>query len=148
MNWEATIWLVLTVILLIVEAVCPYHLVCIWFAVGSAVAMITALFGVPVWVQGLVFLVVSCGLLAAMMPWVKKVLNPKIEKTNVDSVIGSRGYVTESIDNLRSAGQVKLGGMVWTARSRDGQTIEEGRLVQVERIEGVKVFVYPVQEEE
>ena len=40
---------------------------------------------------------------------------------------------------------MKLGAMVWTARSSSGETIPEGTLVKVDRIEGVKVFVTAVE---
>lgn len=147
MNWAATIWMVLMVILLIVEGSCPFHLVSIWFAIGALVAGIAALLDGALWLQITLFLVVSCALLAAMLPLVKKYVTPKIVKTNVDSVIGSQGYVTEEIDNLAATGQVKLGGMFWTARSADESKIEAGTLVQVQKIEGVKAFVSPVKEE-
>lgn len=148
MNWAATVWMVLMVILLIVEGACPFHLVSIWFAVGALVAGIVALMNGALWLQITLFLVVSCGLLVATLPLVKKYLTPKIVKTNVDSIIGSQGYVTENVDNISATGQVKLGGMYWTARSEDGTPIEAGTLVQVERIEGVKAFVTPVKAEE
>lgn len=147
MNWYAIVWMVLMVGFLIVEGACPFHLVSIWFAIGSLVAGITALCNGAVWLQITLFLVVSCGLLVATLPLVKKFITPKIVKTNVDSVIGTEGYVTEKIDNLSATGQVKLGGMFWTARSEDGKAIEAGTLIRVERIEGVKVFVSPVKEE-
>ena len=54
-------------------------------------------------------------------------------------------YVTADIDNLTAAGQVKLGSMEWAARSTSGQPIPEGTLVKADRIEGVKVFVSPVE---
>lgn len=146
MNWEATVWLGLTLAFLIVEGVCAFHLVSIWFAAGSLIAMVTALLGGPLWLQGVLFLTVSCALLALMIPLVKKLLRPKLENTNVDAIIGSQGYVTDAIDNLDAVGQVKLGGMYWTARSDDGKPIDKGTLVQVCRIEGVKVFVTPVRE--
>ena len=146
MNWAATVWMVLMVILLIVEGACPFHLVSIWFAIGALVAGIVALMNGAIWLQITLFLVVSCGLLVAMLPLVKKFVAPKIVKTNVESVIGTQGYVTETVDNISATGQVKLGGMYWTARSEDGALIEAGTLVQVERIEGVKVFVKPVKE--
>ncbi len=138
------IWLGLMVAFLIMEASCPIHLVSIWFSVGSLVACITAALNGPLWLQITLFLVVSAGLLAALWPITKKVLKPKITKTNVDSVIGSEGYVTQDIDNLNALGQVKLGGMEWSARSENHQKIPAGTLVRVERIEGVKVFVTPV----
>lgn len=147
MNEAAILWLVAMIVLIIVEAACPFHLVSVWFAVGALAAMVVALLNGAVWLQAVVFLVVSCGLLAAMLPLVRKFITPKIVKTNVDSVVGSRGYVTADIDNVSATGQVKLGGMEWTARSESGEIIPAGTLVQVERIEGVKVFVKPVKTE-
>ena len=148
MNWAATLWMVLMVILLIAEGVCPFHLVTIWFAIGALVAGIAAMLHAALWLQVTLFFVISCGLLLAMLPLVKKFIKPNIVKTNVDSVIGTQGYVTEAVDNLTAVGQVKLGGMYWTARSTDNTPIEAGTLVQVDRIEGVKVFVTPVKVEE
>lgn len=144
MNWAAIIWLSLMVVFLIVEAVCALHLVSIWFAVGSLAAAIAALLSASVWLQVVLFLVVSCVILALMWPFVQKFLNPGLQKTNLDSVIGSEGLVTADIDNISVQGQVKLGGMEWTARSTAGGPIPAGTRVRVDRIEGVKVFVTPV----
>ncbi len=141
------IWIALMVVFLIMEAACPIHLVSIWFAAGSLAAAITAMLHGQVWLQIVMFVVVSGGLLACMLPFVKKFLKPHLIKTNADSIIGTKGYVTEAVDNISATGQVKLGGMPWTARSSDGKTISAGALVQVDRIEGVKVFVTEVKEE-
>ncbi len=143
---DAYIWLGLMILFLVVEAACPVHLVSVWFAVGALVAAVAGLLHGQLWLQVVLFLVVSVGLLALLFPLVKKYLNPKIEKTNVDSIIGSQGYVTSHIHNVEAQGQVKLGGMEWSARSSDGSPIQAGTLVQVDRIEGVKVFVSPVRE--
>lgn len=139
------VWLGLMVVFLIVEAACPIHLVSIWFVVGAVVAGITAMLGGQLWLQVLLFVLVSCALLASLWPFVRKVIKPKIVKTNVDGVIGSEGYVTEDIDNIEAHGRVKLGGMEWTARSVSGEPIPKGTLVKVEKIEGVKVFVIPTK---
>lgn len=45
----------------------------------------------------------------------------------------------------RQQGQVKLGGMEWTARSTSGDPISVGTEVRVDRVEGVKVYVTPVE---
>ena len=145
MHWTAYLWLVLMIGFVAAEAACPFHLVSIWFAVGSLVALVAAALDAQMWLQITLFAVVSVGLLVATLPLVKKFVIPKQAKTNVDSVIGSRGYVTEEIDNLSASGQVKLGGMYWSARSADGHSIPVGTLVQVARIEGVKVFVTAVK---
>ena len=63
----------------------------------------------------------------------------------MDAVVGSRGYVTADIDNVSATGTVKLGAMEWTARSTAGCAIPKGTLVQVDKIEGVKAFVTPVE---
>ena len=143
MNWAAYIWLGLMVAFLVAEAACPCYLISIWFAVGSLVAVVVALMGGALWLQTLLFLLVSCGLLVALWPLAKKFLKPRLTATNVDSVIGSVGLVTVAVDNLTAVGQVKLNGMEWTARSTSGDLIPEGTQIRVDRIEGVKVFVSP-----
>lgn len=145
---DTYIWLALMVIFLIIEGACAIHLVSIWFAAGSLVAMVVSQLSGPVWLQILLFALVSGGLLAGLWPFTKKFLNPHLVKTNVDSVIGSQGYVTAGIDNVHAQGQVKLGAMEWTARSTSGDPIEKGVLVQVDRVEGVKVFVSPAKVQE
>jgi len=144
MNWAAILWLILMVVFLVVEG-STVTLVSLWFAAGALAAMLASLMGGALWLQILLFLAVSAVLLLALRPMVKKHLNPKLTATNVDSVIGSTGLVTAAIDNVSAAGQVKLGSMVWTARSTDGTPISVGTLVKVDKIEGVKAFVSPVE---
>ncbi len=145
MNIAAWVWLGLIALFLIIEAACPIHLVSIWFAAGAFVAMVAALLGAQLWLQIILFIVVSCALLVCLWPFIKKVLNPHLTKTNVDAIVGTMGRVTVAIDNISATGQVKLGAMEWTARSSSGKPIEEGTLIQVDRIEGVKVFVTPAE---
>lgn len=145
MNWAAIIWAGLLVAFLVTEAVCAVHLVSIWFAAGALCAMVVAFLTGPVWLQVCVFLVVSCALLALLWPLTRKFLNPHVSATNVDAVIGTTGLVTAAIDNITAQGQVKLGAMYWTARSTTGDPIPEGTRVRADRIEGVKVFVSPVE---
>ena len=146
MDLVAIVWMGLLLLFLVVEAACPVHLVSIWFAAGSLVALIIYMLGGPMWLQITLFLLVSCLLLVSLWPLSKKFLTPKLTATNIDSVIGSTGLVTVAVDNVKAEGQAKLGAMVWTARSTTGAVIPEGTMVKVDRIEGVKVFVTPVQE--
>lgn len=140
----AFIWFVLMVFFIIIEAN-TVTIVSIWFAAGALVSMIAALLGAELWLEIVLFLVVSTVALAALRPVTKKFFTPKIIKTNVDSVVGQQGLVTASVDNLQGTGAVKLGGIEWTARSTGGNPIPEGALVSVDRIEGVKVFVTEVK---
>ena len=144
---EAIIWLVLMVIFLVLEAVTVVT-VSLWFAVGALVALLVSLIHLELWVQIVLFFIVSAVLLACLRPMVQRHFNPKLSRTNVDALIGSKGYVTADIDNISAAGQVKLGGMEWSARSANGLPIPSGTLVKVAYIEGVKAYVLPADEKE
>lgn len=145
MNWEAISWFAAMLVFLIVEAACPIHLVSIWFAAGALVAMVISILDGMLWLQITAFCVVSGALLLALWPFIRKFLNPHLTKTNVDAVIGTQGVVIAEIDNLNAVGQVKIGGMEWTARSTNGANIPAGTRIQVDRIEGVKAFVSPAE---
>ena len=144
MNWAAICWLVLTVVLLLAEAA-TVTLISLWFAAGALAAMAMALVGGGIWLQVLAFLVVSAVALTALRPLTRKYLTPKLTATNIDSVIGSVGIVTATIDNIGATGQVKLNGMEWSARSTSGESIPAGIKVRVDKIEGVKGFVSPAE---
>ena len=141
---EAIIWLALIVVFLIAEAL-TVSMVSLWFAAGAVVALLLSLLGIQVWVQVVLFFVVSSVLLACLRPMVRRHVTPNITPTNVDAIVGARGVVTAEIDNVCAAGQVKLNGMDWSARSTTGEIIPEGTQVRVERVEGVKAFVTPVE---
>ena len=144
MNWAAICWLVLTVLFLWAEAV-TVTVISLWFAAGALAAMAMALVGGGIWLQVLTFLVVSAVALTALRPLTRKYLTPKLTATNIDSVIGAVGIVTAEIDNIAAAGQVKLNGMEWSARSTSGDIIPAGTKIRVDKIEGVKVFVTPAE---
>lgn len=134
------VWVGALVLFLFIEAQSA-AVVSIWFAAGALAAAIVALCNGAVWLQVVLFVVVSGITLACMRPIIRKYFTPKLEKTNIDAIIGTVGPVTEDIDNVQALGRVKLGSMEWSARSTTGENIEKGALVEVDRIEGVKVFV-------
>ena len=141
---NAIIWLALMVVFLIVEA-STVVMVSLWFAAGSMAALLVSLLGAPIWLQVALFLAVSGVLLASLRPMVRKHFTPRLQRTNVDAVVGSQGYVTADIDNVAATGSVKLGAMEWTARSTTGAPVPKGTLVKVDKIEGVKAFVTAVE---
>ena len=140
MNWEAIFWLGAMIVFLLAEAA-TVTLVSIWFAAGALAAIVVALTGGGLGFQVTVFLLVAALLLISLRGVVRKYLRPRMVRTNVDAVIGTTGIVTTPINNVAALGQVKLGGMEWSARSTDGSHIPEGTLIRVDRVEGVKVFV-------
>lgn len=139
-QWLPFFWLILAIVLGVVEAA-SVQLMAIWFAVGAVVAVIPAVMGASLPVQFIVFLAVSTVLLIATRPLAKKFLNVRKTKTNADSVIGKVGVVIHRIDNTMEEGRVLVSGLDWSARSEDGEMIEEKEQVVIKRIDGVKLIV-------
>lgn len=121
------IWLVVLAILLVIEFL-TLGLTTVWFAGGALVAFLVSLAGGPLWLQLLLFIAVSVVLLLFTRPLAVKYLNKDVQKTNVDSIPGQKGIVTATIDNLKAEGQVTIQGMEWTARAKNGNTIEKEKL--------------------
>ncbi|MBQ5329392.1 MAG: NfeD family protein [Oscillospiraceae bacterium] len=134
------IWLIVAVILGIMEAV-TVSLISVWFAIGALAAIIPAYFGVPLWGQILVFLAVSAIAFAFTKRFFKDVVKVKKQPTNSDGLIGTDGIVTAEINNLEGAGKVYISGLTWSARSKNGETIPEGAVVTVDKIEGATLVV-------
>lgn len=144
MDWMAILWLGLLIACLLIEMQ-TVAIVSLWFSVGALAALIANVFHAPLGLQIGLFAGISVLMLLLLRPVLRKFVDPKIVKTNVDALIGQKCYVTAEIDNLNAAGQIKLNGMEWTARSTSGEKIPAGTLVMVDKIEGVKAFVSPAE---
>lgn len=134
-------WLMALVAFLVVE-ISTMGLTTIWFAGGALIALILALLGVSFYLQLGTFLIVSIILLMGTRPVAMKFFNQKREKTNVDSMIGKQAIVLSPINNLKEEGKVMVNGMEWTARAlEEEKVIEEGAVVEIKEVRGVKVIV-------
>ena len=134
------IWIAAMVVFGIVEAATA-GLTSIWFVLGSAAGLITAICGGTVWLQVTLFFVVSIVALLATRPLVRKMMDKKITPTNADVVLGKEARVTETIDNTEPSGAVYVEGKTWSARSESGEILPEDTMVRIVRMEGVKLFV-------
>lgn len=145
MDYMIWVWLGAAVVFGVVEALTA-GLVSIWFVAGSAAALIGAFLGAGLGVQVALFVVVSAAALAVTRPLVRRYTAGKAVPTNLDRVLGDSGKVTETIDNENSTGAVYVDGKTWTARSADGSVIPAGTVVEILRMEGVKLFVKKIEE--
>lgn len=140
-------WLILFVVLIVIE-IATLGLTTIWFAGGALVAFVAAVLGAPLWLQIVVFFLVSILLLIVTRPIALKYLNRNRIKTNADSLIDKIGVVTADINNLMGEGSVIINGQEWTARTvDDSQTIAKDQLVIIKGIIGVKLIVEIKREE-
>lgn len=138
---QAGFWLILFVVLLVIE-ICTLGLTTVWFAGGALVAWVLALLKVSLPIQVIVFLIISIALLVLTRPIVMKKFNRKREQTNAERLIGQIAVVTEQIDNIHATGVVVVGGLEWSARTKEPDVIiEKDKIVIVEKIQGVKLIV-------
>lgn len=107
------------------------------FAAAAANAL-----GWDVAAQGVVFAVAAVVSLFILRPIALKNLKRSApdQATNIDALIGSPALALTTITDL--AGQVKLNGEVWSARSESGSIPTDAR-VEVVAIEGATAVVKP-----
>ena len=134
------LWLVLLIAFAGLEGLTA-GLVCIWFAFGSLAALLVAWLHVPFLAQFGVFAAVSVLAMVILRPMARRVMQPRPENTNADRIMDMEGVVMETVDNLHATGQVKFGGILWTARSADDSVIPVDARVRAVRIDGVKAIV-------
>ena len=92
--------------------------------------------------QLFIFVAISLALLVFTRPFAAKKLAKKMP-TNADSLIGKKVLVMERMTEF-DKGAIKTGGIVWTARSEKGETIEKGAECEVVRLEGNTAVVVPI----
>lgn len=141
------IWLALVLVFVIIEII-SLGLTSIWFAAGALVSAFAAMFGAPIWLQWIIFIVISGILIACTRKFAMKHLNNRLEKTNAESLIGKQSVVIEEIDNAAPSGKIRIGDVEWTARSvKEGIVIPKNQKVVIREISGVKCMVEPVAED-
>lgn len=138
------VWLLLTIAFIIGELV-TVGLTSIWFAAGSLVALLAAICDANVFIQILLFLAVSIGLLIGTRPWAQRFINSRTQRTNADRAIGQVIRITERVSNMDQTGKAVVTGQEWTVRTRyDNDAIEAGEFARVLEISGVKLIVEKV----
>lgn len=138
-------WIALAVVFAIIEAATA-QIVTIWFAIGSVGSVIANVLGANSTGQLIVFVALSVLTLIIARPYLKKFTKTQVQPTNVDMCIGQQAVITEDIDNILGTGHVVIRDITWTARSANGEKIPKGSLVIIESIEGVKLIVRKINQ--
>jgi len=137
-----TIWLIFAGICFILEMATEGFLIC-WLGVGGLCAMgISFIFPDALLAQLIVMAVVSTTLILCTRKLLKKAHKDDAPSMNVYTILGKKAIVSQTIDNLKGQGKIKIDGDMWSARNSDGdELINEGDTVEVISIEGVKAMV-------
>lgn len=137
------IWVIVIVGLLILEFQTA-DLVSIWFIIGALISGVSVLFNAPIWLQIILFVVVSGICILATRPLAKKINSKDTIPTNVDSLIHKVAVVTKEIKNGEK-GEVKVDYKLWPAISNVGE-FNVGDRVIVQSIVGNKLQVAKIEE--
>lgn len=133
-------WVIIIVILAIIEFA-TINLTTIWFILSGIVALIMSFFTDNLYLEFSVFVILGIILFFTTRPLLVKWLKVTPSKTNLDRVIGMTGKVTKEIVP-NEIGEVKVDGKTWSAISKE--TIKDGELVEIIKIDGVKLLVTKV----
>jgi membrane protein implicated in regulation of membrane protease activity len=111
------------------------------FAIGATIALIANFLGADLWLQWLLFILISVIALIAFRPLAKR-LTAKAdpEKSGVDRLVGKTGTIVEG---LTQAGRMRasVDHEIWTVTTETSQQLPENTLVKVLRVEGTHLVV-------
>ncbi len=138
----ALIWLVVALGLAGAEALTGDMFLLMLGGGALAAAANSWLFDFPLWVDGLVFLVVSVLLLVGVRPALRRrLLSAAPGDAGIAALEGVHALVVDRVST--HDGQVKLAGEVWTARPlNEDDVYEPGEQVTVMRIDGATAVVW------
>ena len=140
-------WLGASLVMGVVETL-TVDLTFLMLAGGALGGSAAAAAGAPLWIQALVFAVVSVLLLVAVRPWARRRLTAGSPdaRTNAEGLIGRDAVALTAVDV--HGGRVRLGGEEWSARlSSDlGEVshLSVGDSARVADIDGAVAVVVPV----
>lgn len=101
-------------------------------AIGAFCAAIVSLFTDAVEYQLLAMAVGSLLAFFLIRPlWKKYLFNSEDIKSNADALIGKKGVVSQTIDEINNTGRVAIDGDDWRAVSENYVVIEKGEHVEV-----------------
>lgn len=142
-NWWA-LWLTAFLGFAVVEML-TLDLFFIMLGGGALAGLVADLAGADLWLEIVVFCVVSLLMIGVVRPVALKHLRrgPADQRSNVERLIGESALVMEAVS--ANGGRVKIGGEVWSARSVTG-ILAPGEHAVVSAIDGATAVVVPEPE--
>lgn len=142
MHIDPMFWLLAVIGFLVIEGM-TLSMTSIWFAAGSAAALLSCLFVDSFRVQAVLFVVVSVVCLAAFRPLAAR-LRQKNTPTNGDRNLGREATVLTTV-TADLPGRVRLDGVDWNARcATPGDVLQPGARCRVTEIHSTLLIVEPV----
>lgn len=137
-------WLLLGLVLAVAEMVTAGGFYIIFFGIGAII--VGALAGVglagPVWMQFLLFSVLSLAGLGLFRGRMLRALQPDPQAPAVDRLVGEVAIAAEDFAP-GAVGRVELRGTGWSARVIGGEAVARGTRCRVMQVDGLTLYVEP-----
>lgn len=140
------IWLIAAAVFALGELAVPGSFFMLSFAVGAIGAAIASFAGAAPGFSWAVFVVVSTGALAVLVPIGRRINRSQPGGPAVGAIRweGRRAVVVEEIPSgVHNTGMVRIEREEWRAESADRSSIPAGSEVVVLRVDGTRVVVVP-----
>jgi membrane protein implicated in regulation of membrane protease activity len=133
------LWVLVGLALLVAEMMTPGGLFALFFGVGALGVALLAAAGVDSVLQWLAFTVLSLALLVTLRTRLQDRLRPAAAGP-VDSIVGQEVVLTQDLP-AGGEGKAELRGAPWSARAASGIPLRAGQRCQVERVDGLVLWV-------
>ena len=140
------IWLILCGAFLLIE-IFNISFLLIWPGIGSFFAFIASVLGAPIEIQLAVFAISTTIMIIFMKPLTKKLFkNKDSTKMNHSSLLFNPLLFLTSLPSTPDVGQVKVAGELWSAIALNDEKIKINEIVEVTKVDGVKLVVTKINE--
>jgi len=136
------LWLLLGLVLAALELASTGGFYLIFFGVSAMFIGLMAAIGLggPLWLQWLVFTILSVVLLLAFRRPILRMMN--VETEPVDALVGQFA-ITQDVIQPGAIGRAELRGSTWSARNLHSAELARGQRCRVERVDGLMLFLLP-----
>jgi membrane protein implicated in regulation of membrane protease activity len=136
------LWLLLGLVLAALELASTGGFYLIFFGVSAMFIGLMAAIGLggPLWLQWLVFTILSVVLLLAFRRPILRMMN--VETEPVDALVGQFA-ITQDVIQPGAIGRAELRGSSWSARNLHSAELARGQRCRVERVDGLMLFLLP-----
>ena len=134
-------WILFGLALLVVEMLTPGGLFALFFGLSALAVSVMAALGLgPAWLQWLAFAALGVGLLLLLRNRLQARLRGR--RVAVDSLVGELAIPLSDLP-ARGAGKAELRGTTWECRNAAERPIARGDRCQVEKVDGLTLWIRP-----
>lgn len=140
------VWVLLAAILMIAEIFTAGFFL-LPFGIGAAAAALLEFLGLAIGWQWAAFVAVSAAMLVLLRRYADRITRDTPVHAGANRLIGKTGTVIEEL-NDDPGGMVRIDREEWRADSPGHEPVPLGTRVKVDRVDGTRLIVHPVETDE